>query len=582
MEYRVLGPFEVVAGGRAIDLGTAKQRSLLALLLLETGRVVSGDRLADLLWNGDPPAQAMGTLQAYASKLRRALEPDREARTPSAILVTVHPGYALRVSDDDIDAARFERLLGEGRAAAAVDPERAAALLDEALALWRGTQALADLTAVDALRQEAARLEELRLSATEDRIELDVALGRHAPAVADLERLVAEHPLRERLRSLLMLALHRSGRQGEALQVFNDAREHLADTLGLDPGPALRRLEEELRAGVDVAPVATAVRDRPASEERTTAPPIPDLIGRDRELGVLADGLHQVVARRSAQVIVVDGEPGVGKTRLAEALTATAATAHGALVAWGRCLEGEDTPAFWPWREICRGVVGSLDDQELTAIADARLAPVAQLVPDLARRVDTLPSQPSLGGEADRFRMYDAAATLLARTAANRPVVAVIDDIQAADAATLHLLRFLASAPPEAPLLVVATRRAGEGDEEMQATLADLARHPAASRLELRGLDDDAAAALAAAVADGHGDPEILHDVVSRAGGNPFFVTELVRLHRDERGVGGHALVPAGVRDVLRRRLLRLDPAVVETLTIAAVVGREFDLDVVE
>ncbi len=240
MEYRILGPLEVRAGDGPVELRGVRQRELLAVLLLHANEIVSSDRLIDELWQGDPPPTAAKIVQNSVSQLRRLLEPE--------LLVTRSPGYLLRVEPGELDADRFERVVEQARAdLAAGDAAKAAEQLREALALWRGP-ALVDFTDAPFARVESARLEELRLAATEDRIEAELALGRHGDLVAELEALVAQHPLRERLRAQLMVALYRSGRQAEALRVYHETREVLVEELGLEPGRALQRLERAVLA----------------------------------------------------------------------------------------------------------------------------------------------------------------------------------------------------------------------------------------------------------------------------------------------------------------------------------------------
>ncbi len=245
MEFRILGPLDVVAGGRSVDLGGPKQRALLAALLVRANEVVSQDELIDDLWGEAPPATAAKTLQAYVSRLRKALARDSE-EAPTARLETQAHGYVLRIPPESLDAVVFQRGLEEGRQALANDEARRAAMrLREALALWRGA-ALADLAYESFAQPEIARLEELRLSALEERIEADLALGRAGELIGELEALVERYPLRERLRGELMLALYRTGRHAEALQVYQDGRQQLAAELGLEPGEALRRLERQI------------------------------------------------------------------------------------------------------------------------------------------------------------------------------------------------------------------------------------------------------------------------------------------------------------------------------------------------
>lgn len=261
MEFRILGPLEVVVDDRPLALGGSKQRTVLAALLLHANRVVSSDRLIEELWNSRPPQRALNTLQSYVSHLRGVLEPKRAPRASPEMLVTRAPGYLLRVTPDQVDAARFERLFEEGSAALeADDPGVAATKLRAGLALWRG-QALAEFTDAVFARGEIARLEELRLVGVETRVAADLALGRHAELVGELEALIGEHPLRERLRGQLMLALYRSGRQADALRVYRDARALLADDLGIEPSADLQRLQEAIllqKPELDWAPLEPA------------------------------------------------------------------------------------------------------------------------------------------------------------------------------------------------------------------------------------------------------------------------------------------------------------------------------------
>jgi class 3 adenylate cyclase len=234
LEVRLLGPLEAGVEGRQLELRRKKQRELLAILALRAGEVVSTDRLVDELWGEAPPKAAVGSLQNLVSELRKVL--------PGDVLVTRAPGYVLEVERDAVDAHRFERLARESRDA---DPKQRATQLREALALWRGP-ALADIQLERTSADEAARLEELRVAAWEDRLEAELELGRHSQAIGELESLVSKHPLRERPVGLLMLALYRAGRQSEALETYRRARETLVDELGIDPSPELQRLEQAI------------------------------------------------------------------------------------------------------------------------------------------------------------------------------------------------------------------------------------------------------------------------------------------------------------------------------------------------
>jgi len=246
LAFRVLGPLEVIDGDRAVGIG-GQQRSMLAMLLLHANQVVSVDRLIEALWGAAPPATAAKTVQVYVSRLRKDLGDQR--------LSTRAPGYLLHLDRSELDLARFEQLVGEAQRS---DPERAAHTLRSALALWRGP-ALADLAYESFAQPEIARLEELRWAALEQRIDADLAAGRHAELVGELNALIAEHPLRERLRGQLMLALYRSGRQAEALSVYRQAQRELSDELGLEPSEELRQLEQAiLRQDPELEPARAA------------------------------------------------------------------------------------------------------------------------------------------------------------------------------------------------------------------------------------------------------------------------------------------------------------------------------------
>jgi DNA-binding SARP family transcriptional activator len=272
MYFQLLGPLEVSDHGRSIAVGAGKRRALLGVLLLHANEVVSAERLIDELWGERPPATSAKSVQVYVSQLRRELH---ERSRNGELLVTKSNGYLLRVGRDDLDVQRFERSLAEGeRALAAGEAQRASDTLGDALELWRGTP-LSDFAYEPFAQQEIARLEELRVVALEERIEAELALGRHAHVVGDLEALVREHPLRERIRGLLMVALYRCGRQAEALETYREGARRLREDLGLEPGPALRELEGRVLAHSPDLAAPTAPRtepSRPAPAPRRRAP----------------------------------------------------------------------------------------------------------------------------------------------------------------------------------------------------------------------------------------------------------------------------------------------------------------------
>jgi DNA-binding SARP family transcriptional activator len=557
--FRVLGPLEVVdARGEVIDLGSPKLRALLALLLSDVGRVVPLDRINETLWAGEPPASATGTLQSYVSQLRRLLEPSRAPRAAPRLLLTRPPGYLVAVDPDSLDVTRFERLLAEGgRLLDAGDPVAAEAAVDEALGLWRG-EPFAELGDIDAVRADRARLAELRTAGMERRAEAVIAAGRPADAVAELERLVAAHPLRERLWGSLMLALYHCGRQADALRAFATCRDLLRDELGIDPSPALRRLEQAvLTQDPAVDGPAVPAPPPPASPKAGPAPePEPvgtGFVGRVHELSTL-HGRIAAASDGAGSVVLVGGEAGIGKTRLAEE-AAAGATARGFQVVWSRCADEAAAPVLWPWVQVLRGI-------------GARLDPPRGDEPD---------------SDARRTALFEQVTAELVQSAARRPLLVVLDDLHGADPVSLHLLRFLVGRIATVPLLVVATLRDSpeERTDALVHTLAVLARERSVIRLGLTGLDVEEVGLL---LADrGLSDPELTGEMRRRTEGNPFFLVELVELLRSERRLGGGAVdIPASVRDVLDRRLARLPPDTRALLTLAAVIGREFGLDVLE
>lgn len=328
MDVRILGPLEVSAGRQRLPLGGAKQRALLAMLVVHANEVVSKDRLVEELWAGEPFDAAVNALQVTVSRLRKALQTD----VADSRLVTHPPGYLLRVADTELDAAVFERLLSEGRSALAERAaERATDRLRQALALWRGPP-LADFSFEPFAQHEIARLEGLRLVAVEERIEAELAMGGNGHLTAELEALVGRHPLRERFRGQLMLSLYRSGRQADALTTFDQTRELLAEELGLEPGPELQRLQRailrqepqlELMAAREPAEIVRAVHVGAQPRVRKTVTVLSSMVcpvgGRDLDTealeGLRARGFETAagVLRRHGAVV----QPPVGDALVA-------------------------------------------------------------------------------------------------------------------------------------------------------------------------------------------------------------------------------------------------------------------------
>jgi DNA-binding SARP family transcriptional activator len=434
MDYRILGPLEALDGERRLPLGGTRQRSVLALLLLHGNEALTRDVIIDQLWGEEPPATAAKVLQNCISALRKELPGATDT------LRTVGGAYCLALAPDELDRDRFERLVSEGRAALGEGQHaEGAERLREALRLWRGAP-LSDFTYERFAQEEITRLEELHVGALEDRIDADLALGRHDEVTPELEGLVTRHPLRERLRHQQMLALYRGGRQAEALDAYRSARRAMLAELGLEPGRALQDLERAILAQ-DPSLEGPAPRAA-ASPSHTAARPgrraVSPLQGRDEELALLEAGLDDAIAGRGRLFVLV-GEAGSGKTRLADEI-GSAAKQRGTRILWGRGWDGGGAPAYWPWTQALRD-------------AGRDLPP------------------PQADDASDRFRFFESVTETLREAAADQPILLVLDDLHAADENSILLLEFLSGELPEMAALVLALGR------PETARLDELSRH---------------------------------------------------------------------------------------------------------
>jgi DNA-binding SARP family transcriptional activator len=570
MDFRILGPLEVENGGRPVELGGARQRALLAILLLHRREVVTADRLIEDLYRGEPPATAAKSLQAHVSRLRRALG-------PANCLQTRAGGYVLEVGLDEVDADRLVQLLAEGRRAlSADDPVVASESLGAALRLWRGPP-LVDVAYEAFAQDEIARLEELRLQCLEGRLEADLALGGHSAVVSELERLVAEYPLRERLRSQLMLALYRCGRQAEALDVYQEARHVLVDELGIEPARQLRELHQAILrqdTALDLATAAEPVVDRARS----------GFVGREAELAELVSGLDDAFAGRG-RLVLLGGEPGIGKSRLAEELMVLA-KARGARVLIGRCWEAGGAPAYWPWVQSLRTYFREAAPDALRAQLGAGAADLSQMVPELRELLADLPEPRTLETEGARFRLFDATAEFLRKASDGRPILLVLDDLHAADAPSLLLWQFLAREIASTRILLLGVYRDVDPIPgwPLSAMLAEVTREPVTRRLSLGGLSEREIQEYVEQAAPEIASPELVSALHEETEGNPLFVGETVRLLALEglvpESTGAGIAIPQSVRDVIGRRLGHLSEECNRVLALASVLGREFALDV--
>jgi len=713
MDYRILGPVEVRDAGRPVELRRQKPKALLAFLLLRARRPVTTGLLMDALWGERPPPTAAAALRNYVSQLRSVLGPDAVRSCPG--------GYLLDVAPEQIDLLCFEELTAEGRRA--TGPERVEKLR-EALALWRGPP-LAELSEEFAV-DEGRRLEELRASALEDLIDSELAQGSRSDLVAELEPLIAENPFRERLRGQMMLALYRRGRQAEALDVYRQTRRTLLDELGIEPGEALRELEQailrqdpalaapalrtstepavqeerrktvtvlfaelvsadeldpetlrstamhalsevrgaleahggtieqrsgdevmavfgvpraheddalraaraalellgavgeqagavgdglDVRVGIDTAevlagadeaghgfiagPAISLARRRLQAAEPgeiragpgtvallggavTTAPgsgstdegarivglvegvaalrrhPEAPLVGRQAELGKLAAAFERVTDDRRCRLLLVLGEPGIGKTRLTAELTAR--LADEASVLTGRCVSYGRGATFLPLAELIRSVSAETDLRELLA-ADEHAELIAASLSELAGD-DT--------ATVSRSDTFWAVRRLFETLADERPVVLVLEDLHWAEPTLLDLLDYLAAQASSSPIFMLGVARPELLERRPEWSTVDA--------ISLGPLSSADGESLIEHLADVP--PRLRATILDAAGGNPLFVEQLLAHAREG---GDPETAPPSLAALLASRLDRLDADELALLQRGALVGREFD-----
>ena len=557
MEFRLLGPLEAVDGATRLTLGPRKPRALLARLLLDANRTVSVKRLVDDLWGDDVPESAVKMVHVYVSQLRKVL--------PAGVLRTQAPGYLVEVEPEALDVSRFSRMRVEGRGALeAGDATGAAALLSEALALWRGP-ALAEFSEPFA-RVEGAHLEELRLGCLEDRIEADLARGRHADVVGEVDALARHHPLRERLHRQLILALYRAGRQAEALAAYDRFRGTLDEQLGIEPSPTLKRLQHRilnqdpsLELGAPEPPVA------PRRRESSNGPVSHGFVGRVDELAQL-ETLLDAASGGAGSTVLVAGRAGIGKSRLVAEL-GQLARSRGFTVLRGRCIQlvGVGLP-YLPFAEALRPIGESPAVETLAG----QLHELPRLVPDLA---DPGTPEPVAADRSDsRLRLFQEVLLVLERLGAEDPLILALEDLHWADASTLDLLAFLSPGLAEARVLLLGTYRTeevGPGDP-LQRLASGVIGARAAVSLELDPLDRDAVGALVRASSESP-PPERLVDVIfARSEGNPLFAKQLLTA-----ASRGDTSLPPALRDMLLADVARLDANGRSVLRVAAAAGRD-------
>ncbi len=555
LQVRVFGPLRVSLDGHAARIGTGRQQAVLGRLVLAGGKTIAVDRLAEDVWDGAPPAQAAAVLQVQIHNLRRVLEPTRRPRTPARILVSEAGGYALRLDAGSVDAWRFEELLRLYQLKAHSVNDRPTAgeryrMLDEALNCWRGN-AFESFPGASWATAEVTRLTDLRISATEMRAEAALELGRVGEVIAVMRQQVEENPGREESARLLASAQYRVGQQVEALATLRRTREFLRSEFGIDPGQRLNDLESAIlnqslefhrdvgadnsislrnpQVGAGIRPgratVATAAvfypRQRAAIQATATE--------------TRADGLR---------VIWLMGESGTGKTALVAGVLGGLA-AEGWTTASGQCPEIDGAPPAWVWTEILAELGGAPDP------AESRQGPI------------------------DPFTIAQAVASRCRELAGGGPVAIVLEDAHRAEAATLQVLRQLATWLHREPVLIVMTVRGSELTPLLRATEAAIADRTT-ERVQLSGLDLAGTREITRQVGLASIDDETLRVLHRRTGGNPLFIRELSKLLAARGDLVG---LPESIRAVLIERIERLPAGVLAVLQHLAVWGRAVDID---
>jgi DNA-binding SARP family transcriptional activator/DNA-binding CsgD family transcriptional regulator/tetratricopeptide (TPR) repeat protein len=573
LRVQLLGAVRAWRGDAELALGSARQRALFTVLAMRANQVVSREELVDAIWGESPPGAVDSSLYTYVSRLRRTLEPVRSKWTGGQMLVSAGSGYSLRLEPGLLDVREFDRLREVARQCwDRRDAAAAKAALDAALALWRGDA----LTGIDGpfAALHRGRLAELHLDVLERRAEVMLESGDLAAAVDELLDLSTAYPLRETPRALLMLALHRSGRGQEALDVFRETREVLVEQLGIEPGAELRRAHDEI----------TAANDRTGgpsdSAPKSPVPPHPEVfVGRESELSALRTALNDVLTGRGTAVWV-EGEPGIGKSAL---------LATGLADAVDRCCEvlwhaGDEAGRRFPLSLVlaCLGIDSLSPDPRRAEFATGLPGRTAESAYPWS------PEDPVLVAVDRLIGLVDRVVGFVDELCADGPVVLVLEDLQWADDASLLVWHRLAKATRHLPLLLVGSCRPHPRRAELD-PLRTMVSMGGGELLRLEPMGEDASTELIRGLLGTEPGAELLA-TTDCAGGNPRYLGEIVDalVHDDVvvvfDGVADiahdHTRYPARptVNTVVTRRLDHLDDTTRDALRWAALLGVEFDL----
>ncbi|MEM7274008.1 MAG: BTAD domain-containing putative transcriptional regulator [Actinomycetota bacterium] len=556
MRISLLGRAQVEVDQSRRELGGNKPQLVLAALVLARGRVVSTDRLVEVIWGDNPPQKPYVAVRSYVSHLRRAIEPESRAGDRQRLLVTRSPGYALEIEADAVDAFRFEtavaaagRLMEDGR------HQQAAERLDDAMALWRSDD-LSD-SPLSLFVGEAEQLLERRRQAIAMHIDARLALGRHEEVIPELRSRLEDAPTDQRHLGQLMVALHRAHRSADALQAYQAGTRAIVAETGLDPSAGLAELERRILLNdptLDWAPDRLAAPSQPAAGTVGDPP-----VGREDEAGVIVSAME----RPSGGLVALTGEPGIGKSELLRH-GAGLARSIGQTVIWGFGHADTGSTPLAPWRAMLGEVSARVDDATLADLVGDHGPELARLAPAIATRLGIEPAD-----ARDPHSQHDAVARFFRNHAAVEPLVLCLDDLHWFDDASLGMLSYAVPTFADQPLTVLAAWRDTEPlDDDRSAALATIGRLAADRRLALDGLGEEAVGRLWAGRAAGPTpiDSDAVAELRRRTAGNPLFITELLRSSSDLGDLAANATID----DVIATRLASIPEPARQLLHIGA------------